>query len=104
MKIQINTDNKIESHEAMINHYENLLSEALTRFKDQITRLEVHLSDENGHKEGLDDKCCILEARVENLKPIAVSHHASTLHDAVSGSIIKLKKSMESIHGKLKKY
>ncbi|MBC7913126.1 MAG: HPF/RaiA family ribosome-associated protein [Pyrinomonadaceae bacterium] len=104
MKIQINTDNNIVGREQMVAHYEKILSEALARFSDQITRLEVHLSDENSNKEGLEDKRCMLEARVENLKPIAVTHYAASLHEAVSGSIDKLKKSIETSLGKLKNY
>lgn len=88
----------------MVSHYEKVLSEALARFSDHITRLEVHLSDENSHKEGLEDKRCMLEARIENLKPIAVTHYGPSLHEAVSGSIDKLKKAIETSLGKLKNY
>lgn len=104
MKIQINTDNNIVGREQMVSHYEKVLSEALARFSDHITRLEVHLSDENSHKEGLEDKRCMLEARIENLKPIAVTHYGPSLHEAVSGSIDKLKKAIETSLGKLKNY
>ncbi|WP_026898461.1 HPF/RaiA family ribosome-associated protein [Daejeonella oryzae] len=104
MKIQINTDNNIVGREQMVNHYETVLTDALSRFSDHITRLEVHLSDENSHKEGTEDKRCLLEARIENLKPLAVSHNAPSLHEAVSGSIEKLKKSMDSALGKLRNY
>ena len=38
---------------------------ALDRFSEQITRVEVHLSDENSDKKfGTDDKRCLLEARL----------------------------------------
>jgi hypothetical protein len=43
-----------------------------------ITRIEVHLSDENGKKEGHNDIQCILEARIEGRDPIAVRCDADT--------------------------
>lgn len=104
MKIQINTDNNIVGREQMVVHYEEVLTDSLSRFNDQITRLEVHLSDENSHKDSPEDKRCLLEARVEGLQPIAVAHKAATLHQAVSGATDKLKKSLESALGKLRNY
>ena len=41
-----------------------LISEELSRFSQQITRVGVHLSDEDGNKDGLSDKRCMLEATV----------------------------------------
>ena len=85
-------------------YFTETLQEALNRFSDQITRVEVHLSDENAHKEGSDDKRCLLEARLKGMKPIAVSHNAETLDFAVSGAIDKLMKTLESTIGKLRNY
>lgn len=104
MKIQINTDNNIEGREQMTTHYEGVLADSLSRFSDHITRLEVHLSDENSHKESEDDKRCLLEARVEGLQPIAVTHKAASLHQAVTGATDKLKKSLDSAIGKLRNH
>ncbi|MEO8794379.1 MAG: HPF/RaiA family ribosome-associated protein [Daejeonella sp.] len=101
MKIQINTDNNIVGREQMTTHYDQVLTDGLSRFSDHITRLEVHLSDENSHKDGTEDKRCMLEARVENLKPIAVTHYADSLHSAVSGAMEKLKKSLTTSLGKM---
>lgn len=102
MKIIINTDNNITGREQMINHYEGVLNDALVRFSDSITRLEVHLGDENGQKDSPEDKRCLLEARVEGLQPVAVSHKAATVHQAVSGAIDKLKSALSSAIGKMR--
>jgi hypothetical protein len=48
----------------------------------------VHLSDENGKKEGYNDIQCILEARIEGRDPIAVRCDADT-KNAVLGAIDK---------------
>jgi len=36
-------------------YFTSLIEEALKNFEPHITRIEVHLSDENGKKEGLND-------------------------------------------------
>lgn len=104
MQIQVNTDNNIEGSARMSAFFTDALEGALDRFSDQITRVEVHLSDENAHKEGTDDKRCLLEARLKGLKPIVVSHNAENLDFAVSGAIDKLVKSLESTIGKLRNH
>jgi hypothetical protein len=75
----------------------------LGRFKT-ITRIELHLSDENAGKEGPEDIKCMLEARLEGKKPIAVSNFADTNELAVDGAINKLKTHLETILGKMKNY
>ena len=51
MKIQINTDNNVSGNKSRNAPLISLLSVGLNRFSDQITRLEVHLSDEDGNKD-----------------------------------------------------
>jgi len=96
MQIQINTDNNIEGHEKLAAEFESIVKSKLSQFSDQITRVEVHLSDENSHKDGQDDKRCMMEARIKGRQPIAVTHQASTLDQAVDGATNKMKKSIES--------
>ena len=80
------------------------ISEELSRFSHKITRLEVHLSDENGDKQGLNDKRCLIEARLSGMKPIAVTNHANTHEQAVGGAVDKLKTSLETIIGRLRNH
>ena len=102
MTIQINTDKNLSVHEALKAHLDSLLSEELSRFSEHITRLEVHLSDENGNKDGQSDKSCMIEARIEGRQPIAVTDKANDYELAVSGAIEKLKASLDTIVGKLR--
>jgi ribosome-associated translation inhibitor RaiA len=104
MHIQINTDKNIEGSARMTAYFTESLQETFNRFDEHITRLEVHLSDVNGHKEGADDKRCLLEARVKGLKPFVVTHHAETLDIAVSGAVDKMMKSLDSALGKQRKH
>ena len=104
MQIQINTDNNIAGSARMANYFTETLEDSLSRFNEQITRIEVHLSDENAHKEGGDDKRCLLEARLKGLKPVVVTHYAENIDLALSGAIDKLIKSLESTIGKLRNH
>jgi len=76
----------------------------LQRYSDHITRLEIHLSDENGRKEGPGDIRCLIEARIEGKQPIAVKHQDSTDEKAVSGAVDKLKSSMKTMMEMIKKH
>ena len=97
MQIQMNTDGNIEGHEALATQVSSVVESALNRFSDHITRVEIHLSDENSEeKGGNDDMRCMLEARLKGRQPIAVTHQAATLDQAVDGAADKLTKLIES--------
>ena len=91
MQIQINTGHNIEVHEALTAQVSGIMESALSRFSDHITRVEVHLSEVNSDKKvGHDAMRCALEARLKGRQPIAVTHHATTLDDAIDGAADKL--------------
>ena len=100
MQIQINTDHTIKGHETLIDKLSSSIENALSRLSYHITRLEVHISDENGNKPGPNDKRCMMEARLEGRKPIAVTDQAATLEQAVDGATNKLISMIESILGR----
>jgi ribosome-associated translation inhibitor RaiA len=96
MQIQINTDRNIEGHEALAAQAREAVESALSRISDHVTRVEVHLSDESSHKSTLNDKRCVMEARLEGRQPVAVTHHAATIDQAVDGAADKLTRLIES--------
>jgi len=104
MKIQFNTDKNVTGSEELKTSMTTFISEDLSRYSDQITRLEVHLSDEDGIKHGQNDKRCMIEARLEGMQPIAVTNHADTHEQAVTGAVDKLKSSLNTIHGRLRNH
>ncbi len=104
MTIQFNTDKNVSGNEELIASSRTLLSEELSRFSEQITRIEVHFSDEDGSKDGFNDKRCMVEARIAGMKPIAVTNQADTHEQAFYGAIDKLKSSLEKINGRTKSY
>jgi ribosomal subunit interface protein len=101
MNIQVNTDHNIEGSEELNNYIGSNLTEHFERFKNAITRIEVHLSDENAGKVSENDKRCLLEARIANHQPVVVSHHADTIHQAIEGASDKLLRSLDTMVGKL---
>ena len=100
MQIQINTDHNIKGHETFVAKLNSSIMNALSRLSEHITRLEVHISDENGDKPGPNDKRCMMEARLEGRKPIAVTDQAATLDQAVDGATRKLISMVENIIGR----
>ena len=104
MQIQVNTDHNIPGHEALVSQVEGTVIKALQRFGTQITRVEVHLSDDNGNKAGANDKRCVMEARLEGHQPLVASHQAESLKQAYSGAATKLKTALTHALGKLSTY
>jgi ribosome-associated translation inhibitor RaiA len=101
MIIQINTGHDIEGREEMAKQTEAVVESALGHLAEHITRVEVHLSDENGKKAGSHDKRCLMEARLEGHQPIAVTHEAETIDQAIDGAADKLKSSLDHILARL---
>lgn len=101
MNIQVNTDHNIEGSEELNAYVASTLTDHFSRFKNALTRIEVHLSDENAGKVSLKDKRCLLEARVANHQPVVVTHHADTIHQAIDGASDKLLHSLDKMVGKL---
>ena len=100
MIIQVNTDSNIEGDSELAQRIDTEVGNSLERFGEQITRVEVHLSDENSEKKsGTEDKRCLLEARIAGLQPLAVSHQAATFEQAVDGAVDKLIRSVDATRG-----
>ncbi len=93
MQIQVNTDRNIEGSADLTSQVEAKLENALSRFSERITRVEVQLSDENSsHKSGSSDKRCILEARLTGMQPIKVSADGLSHEQALAGATKNLAK------------
>ncbi|MFN2328555.1 MAG: HPF/RaiA family ribosome-associated protein [Chromatocurvus sp.] len=104
MLIQINTDDNIDKSSKSQEKTEAAIREVLERFEELVTRVEVHLSDENSDKKsGSDDIRCLLEVRVEGRQPLAVTESAATVQQAVDGAARKMRRSLDSVLGKLQK-
>ena len=104
MIIQYNTDKTISGEERNQDYFTSHIAEELIRYQSDISRVEVHLSDENGKKDAINGIRCLMEARLEGKKPIAVSCQEYNVELAVSGAIAKIKASLETILGRDNKH
>lgn len=104
MKIQFNTDNNITGTEELRLHIEESVEKSLSRFSERITRVEVHLGDENSHKTGAFDKRCLIEARLNGMQPVSVTNHGNTDEQALKGALDKLKAALDTVVGRARNY
>ena len=103
MQIQVNTDNTIQGREDVIRFVTGVVESKLGAVASHITRIEVHIGDENsGTKHGPNDKRCMVEARLENRKPVAVHHSSDSIQSAVTGAVDKMRNALDRDLGKLK--
>lgn len=101
MQIQINSDKNVTVHNKLSHFVESELQRTLRRFNTQLTRVEVHLSDENAAKTGVRDKRCKLEVRPRGLAPLVVTGVASNTQQSISGAAEKMKRQLEATFGRL---
>lgn len=101
MQIQVNTDETIQGREAMAASVEAMVTAALGHVTEHLTRVEIHISDENAGKPGQHDKRCLMEARPIHQKPVAVSDEGATVEEACTGAAKKMRSLLEAQLGKL---
>ncbi len=95
MQILLHCDPDSHGSQAMADHVESVVKNALGRFGERVTRVEVHLSDADGQtKTGGDSIQCMLEARLAGLEAVVVHERADDAHRAIEGGMRKLKRSV----------
>ena len=102
MKVQVNTSNDIDNKDALERWAGEYLNEHLARFEQDLTSIEVQLSDENhAVKGGGVDKRCMMEARITGRAPLAVTNYAPNQDLAFRGAADKLSHALDHAFGKL---
>jgi hypothetical protein len=101
MLVQVHTDPTIEPTEQLTAQAEAAVAVAVGRFGERVTRVQVHVGDENSHKNGSADKRCMMEARLNGRPPVAVTHFAATVEQALDGAADKLQRTIDSTLGRL---
>lgn len=100
MLVQINTDNRIEGSDGSNVAIEERVRERLSRFADRLTRVEVHLRDVDGDRNGGQGIEAKLEARPAGGQPIAVTDQASSIVSALAGVVRKAVDVLDRAFGK----
>jgi hypothetical protein len=101
MMIQFNTDKSVNGDQRQEEFFTSQIAEELNRYESHMTRIEVHLSNESGEKEGIDDIRCLIEARLKGRQPIAITNRADTSAIALSGATNKLRASLDTVLGRM---
>lgn len=96
MIIKINTDSNIQGTAKLEAYLQESMQSALKHYIDKITRLDVHLSDQNGQKSGPDDIQCKIEAKPKGMSPVLVTAKSSTKEKAIREATDKMKAALES--------
>ncbi|MEO1967105.1 MAG: HPF/RaiA family ribosome-associated protein [Sphingomonadaceae bacterium] len=100
MQVQFNSDSSVMGTENVAERIEAAVRTKLARFEERLTRLEIHVRDENGPKHGADDKACMIEARPRGGRPIGVTEHAAKVDDAARKAANTLAQRLERVLGK----
>jgi ribosome-associated translation inhibitor RaiA len=100
MEINVNTDNTIDRHQGLDERVREAVESSISRF-EQVRRVDVHLSNQNGQKHEDGDNYCMMEARVAGYEPVVVHAHAENLHLSISSAVTKLKRALDSALGRL---
>ena len=88
----------------MFYFFSNEIKNELARFDEIVTRIEVHVSDENGNKSTPNDKKCVIEARVEKKQPIAVTATADSPEKAFYEALEKIQRVLDTTVEKIKEH
>jgi hypothetical protein len=102
MHVQMRTSNGIENKDSLERWAGDWLNERLARFGQDVTDIEVQLTDENhADKGGAVDKRCMMEARLAGHAPVAVKNVAPDQNLAFRGAAEKLEHALERVLGRL---
>ena len=100
MDFQFNTDSSVMGTENVAERIEAQLRQKLGRFEERLTRLEVHVTDDNADKGGAADKSCRIEARPRGGEPVSVTGHAGDVDGAARQAGSKMASLLDSRFGK----
>ncbi len=100
MKILINSDKTIHSSASMQDNLKDILNRELTSYQTKLSRIDVHLTDQNGVKEGVNDILCLIEAHIDGRPSTLASQQADTLELAFSAALDHLVSSLERDFGR----
>jgi hypothetical protein len=96
MHVEVSTDTRTAADIATVTA---AVESGMSRYKKRLTRVEVHLSDVNGPKGGIDSRC-VLEARAPGKQPVAVTNDALTVDASVKGAVEKMGRLLDTAFGR----
>ena len=102
MQVQVHTDDHIQGGESLAQWITGEATSKLARFRDQVTRLEVFITDVDAGKSGANDKRCRLEARPAGRQPVSVTGEGDKVAVAFNSAVTKLLSVLDTDLGRVK--
>ena len=100
MDIHVSTDNYLHGDERVTEVAAAAVRTDLGHMEDWLTRVEVHLKDQNGAKKGPAHIRCTMEARPRGLAPMSSHADAADIPAALKGAATKLRGRLQSMQNK----
>ena len=98
MQIIINSGNQVGLKADQVEQWQTEIGSSLERFRDWITRVEVHLTDVNSQsKGGPDDIRCLMEARPANKQPVSIEVRSASVDRAIREATNTLERRLSGI-------
>lgn len=101
MRLYVHTDPHTDGRDEAVHQIEAKVTAALSRFSDDITRVDVFLTDETAGTARRVTKRCLLEVRPDGVNPIVVVHEARSATQALGGALHKISGTLQSHVGRL---
>lgn len=95
MQIQINFGD-VDASDALKERVHTAVDKAVAHVHHNLTRVEVHLRDDNGGKHGNNDKRVVMEARPEGHQPITVDSKGDDLYAVIDDTAGKMGRAVKS--------
>lgn len=86
MQVQFNSDNQVEGDTDMAARVEEIARARVSRIEQHLTRMEIHVGDVDGPRNGVEGKRCAIEVRPAGMSPISATDHAANVESAVAGA------------------
>ena len=95
MLVQINFGD-VQHSEAIESWAEERIRAQLGHLMEKLTRVEVHLRDDNSAaRSSDDDKRCVMEGRIAGQRPLAVDHSGRDLYKVIDEAAGKLARAVK---------
>jgi len=102
MLIQVNYAN-IQKSDVIDDYVHERVNKELAHFGERITRVEVHLHDDNSpQKSSPNDKRCKMEARPAGRQPLTVEQTGNSFQKAIADCAGKLNRALKNSLDKVK--
>jgi ribosome-associated translation inhibitor RaiA len=98
MQIFLHTDPNVHGTQLMAKHLHDVVTEAMNRFGERITRVDAFLSNAHSSLKATTelDILCTLEARLVGLDAVIVKVQESNAHQAIDHALKKLLRAVDT--------